>query len=80
MGTLNDFSTKFLYIFQKLSKLDFLDISTNIGLLKNNFKSFVLKIRLILQKDSVAARFRGILPNFLAKPKKIPLKIKGIFY
>ena len=74
MGTLNDFSTKFLYIFQKLSKLDFLNISTNIGLLKNNFKSFVLKIRLILQKDSAAAGFRGILPNFLAKLQKNTLK------
>lgn len=74
MGTLNDFSTKFLYIFQKLSKLDFLDISTNIGLLKNNFKSFVLKIRLILQKDPAAENRSGILPNFLAKSQKNTLK------
>jgi len=74
MGTLNDFSTKFLYIFQKLSKLNFLDISTNIGLLKNNFKSFVLKIRLILQKDPADENRSGILPNFLAKSQKNTLK------
>lgn len=74
MGTLNDFSTKFLYIFQKLSKLNFLDISTNIGLLKNNFKSFVLKIRLILQKDPAAENRSSILPNFLAKSQKNTLK------
>ncbi len=74
MGTLNDFSTKFLYIFQKLSKLNFLDISTNIGLLKNNFKSFVLKIRLILQKDPADENRSGILPNFLEKSQKNTLK------